>query len=562
MTPLAGSYQKADSNVEPKDGNMVPGVQESGLTDAKRTPKVCGRRRPRPTRPASPVSNFGQPRGPGRPFPERDRAGPSSPPGAAAEGTGRKGAADLTALSPGRGRGRRDRNPDGWVYSQGGGRGAAAGAALWRRDPRPRAPGPRPSPAADPAAEQALRSPGRTRRSRRFQNLPRRRPARSAPPPPAAPPPAAAGPARLSRRHVPTSRPRAGPAPGSEPGEPRTRVATACDPAGRRGQARAGSGRQGARERGAGPRARREPGAGREPAARPSCRPPPAARTPRPPPFARLPPVGFAPPSVPAPGGCRRAPDLTPAFVLYGERPWGSFAEVKLAWHSLTGTKVALKSLSQWDSTREFEEMKSLKTLHHPNVIALFEVITTRDKHILFMEHASGGDLYNHLEECGHKTEHEARSMFRQMISALHHCHRKNIIHRDLKPENILLDEDLNVKVADFSFSRDFTNYKLTTVCGTFAYMALEILECQVYNGPKADVWSLGVILYRMLTGDELFVEDSKVTKIMKGMGFKEQEIQESLTQNKYDRVMGTYLILRRKTTKMQGRTIKPGLKL
>ncbi|XP_028384788.1 serine/threonine-protein kinase MARK2-like [Phyllostomus discolor] len=306
----------------------------------------------------------------------------------------------------------------------------------------------------------------------------------------------------------------------------------------------------------------------------------------------------------------------------------GSFAEVKLAQHSLTGTKVALKSLSQWGLTRESEEMKSLKTIHHPNIIALFEVITTRDKHILIMEYASRGDLFDHLEECGRKTEHEARPMFRQMISALHYCHRKNIVHRDLKPENILLDEDLNVKVADFGFSRDFTNYELTTVCGTYAYMAPEILERQVYDGPKADVWSLGVILYRMLTGDELFVGDTagevkkeiqskklclpdftsvevqdllqkmlsvdpsqrptlddimkdtwvnmgedeemrpyseppwgdidpQVAKIMKGMGFKEQEIRESLTQSKYDRVMGTYLILRRKTTKMQGRTIK-----
>ncbi|KAF6081674.1 hypothetical protein HJG60_008714 [Phyllostomus discolor] len=131
------------------------------------------------------------------------------------------------------------------------------------------------------------------------------------------------------------------------------------------------------------------------------------------------------------------------------------------------------------------------------------------------MEYASRDNLFDHLEQCSRKTEHEARPMFRQMISALHYCHRKNIVHRDLKPENILLDDNLNIKVADFGLSRDFTNYKLTTVCGTFAYMAPEILERQVYDGPKADVWSLGVILYRMLTGDELFVEDSEA-KVLK----------------------------------------------
>ena len=69
--------------------------------------------------------------------------------------------------------------------------------------------------------------------------------------------------------------------------------------------------------------------------------------------------------------------------------------------------------------------------------------------------------------------------------------------------------------MADFGFSRDFTNYKLTTFCGTIPYMALEILEHQVYDGPKADVWSLGVILYCMVMGDEVFVGDTagEVTK-------------------------------------------------
>lgn len=199
------------------------------------------------------------------PLPVRDRAGrPSSPPGAAAEGTGGKGAADLTTLSPGRGR-------DGGTGIQTGvqpgrrargcGRGCAAATgppAPRGQNTRPGAPGPRPSPAADPAAEQALRSPGRTRRSRRFQNLPRRRPARSAPPPPAAPPPAAAGPARLSRRHVPTSRPRA-----ARLLAPRRQSLGQGSPL--PATPRAGSGRRGARERGAGPEPGGSPGPGGSP---------------------------------------------------------------------------------------------------------------------------------------------------------------------------------------------------------------------------------------------------------------------------------------------------------
>ena len=63
--------------------------------------------------------------------------------------------------------------------------------------------------------------------------------------------------------------------------------------------------------------------------------------------------------------------------------------------------------------------------------------------------------------------------------------------------------------MADLEFSRDFTNYKLTAVSGTFSYRSTEMLECKVYNVPKVDFWSLGVILYRMVTGDQLFVGDT-----------------------------------------------------
>ena len=73
-------------------------------------------------------------------------------------------------------------------------------------------------------------------------------------------------------------------------------------------------------------------------------------------------------------------------------------------------------------------------------------------------------------------------------------------------PKNYLLDQELNIKVEDFEFSRDFTNYKLTAVSGTFSYRSTEMLECKVYNVPKVDFWSLGVILYRMVTEKLPFV--------------------------------------------------------
>ncbi|XP_054423841.1 sperm motility kinase 4A-like [Pteronotus mesoamericanus] len=207
----------------------------------------------------------------------------------------------------------------------------------------------------------------------------------------------------------------------------------------------------------------------------------------------------------------------------------GAFAEVKLARHWLTGTDVAVKTISRWGTDTQFEEVQSLKSLHHPNITQLFQVLTTRDKETLFMEFVSGGDLFRHLEDCGRLSEDEARAMFRQMVSALHYCHGKGIAHRDLKPQNMLLDRHLNIKVADFGFSRNFRDYRLSTFCGTLSYMAPEVLRRQIYDGPKADVWSLGVILHEMVTGKAPFQGDTAadMVKAVKEVGTKPLQLPE-----------------------------------
>ncbi|EPQ10198.1 MAP/microtubule affinity-regulating kinase 4 [Myotis brandtii] len=87
------------------------------------------------------------------------------------------------------------------------------------------------------------------------------------------------------------------------------------------------------------------------------------------------------------------------------------------------------------------------------------------------------------------------------MLSAVHYCHQKHINHRDIKPENLLLDIGLNIKLADFGLSGVFMEEKLTTFCGTPLYQAPELFRLEPYEGLKVDVWSLGVVLYKMLTG-------------------------------------------------------------
>ncbi|MEQ2180569.1 hypothetical protein GOODEAATRI_002484 [Goodea atripinnis] len=118
------------------------------------------------------------------------------------------------------------------------------------------------------------------------------------------------------------------------------------------------------------------------------------------------------------------------------------------------------------------------------------------------MEYASGGEVFDYLVAHGRMKEKEARAKFRQIVSAVHYCHQKKIVHRDLKAENLLLDADSNIKIADFGFSNEFTEgSKLDTFCGSPPYAAPELFQGKKYDGPEVDIWSLGVILYTLVSG-------------------------------------------------------------
>uniref|UniRef100_A0A3P8NJR4 non-specific serine/threonine protein kinase n=1 Tax=Astatotilapia calliptera TaxID=8154 RepID=A0A3P8NJR4_ASTCA len=170
----------------------------------------------------------------------------------------------------------------------------------------------------------------------------------------------------------------------------------------------------------------------------------------------------------------------------------GNFAKVKLARHILTGREVAIKII---DKTQ-------LNPTSLQKVMQLFEVIETDKTLYLVMEYASGGEVFDYLVSHGRMKEVEARAKFRQIVSAVHYCHTKNIVHRDLKAENLLLDADANIKIADFGFSNEFTlGNKLDTFCGSPPYAAPELFQGKKYDGPEVDVWSLGVILYTLVSG-------------------------------------------------------------
>ncbi|KAL8211996.1 UNVERIFIED_CONTAM: MAP/microtubule affinity-regulating kinase 4 [Gekko kuhli] len=318
----------------------------------------------------------------------------------------------------------------------------------------------------------------------------------------------------------------------------------------------------------------------------------------------------------------------------------GNFAKVKLARHILTGREVAIKiidktQLNPTSLQKLFREVRIMKGLNHPNIVKLFEVIETEKTLYLVMEYASAGEVFDYLVSHGRMKEKEARAKFRQIVSAVHYCHQKNIVHRDLKAENLLLDADANIKIADFGFSNEFTlGSKLDTFCGSPPYAAPELFQGKKYDGPEVDIWSLGVILYTLVSGslpfdgqnlkelrervlrgkyrvpfymstdcenilrrflvlnpakrctleqimkdkwinigyegDELkpYKEpeedfaDAKRIEVMVGMGYTRDEIKEALTNQKYNEVTATYLLLGRKNEQVEGGESRTGSSL
>ncbi|CEL61979.1 carbon catabolite-derepressing protein kinase [Rhizoctonia solani AG-1 IB] len=199
----------------------------------------------------------------------------------------------------------------------------------------------------------------------------------------------------------------------------------------------------------------------------------------------------------------------------------GTFGKVKLAVHTLTQAKVALKFISKERinalnmRTRVGREVSYLRLLRHPHVIKLYEIIVTLTDIVMVIEYAEG-ELFNYIVENGRMPESAARRFFQQMMCAIDYSHRLKVVHRDLKPENVLLDGQNNVKIADFGLSNVMTDGDfLKTSCGSPNYAAPEVIGGKLYAGPEIDVWSCGVILYVMLCG-RLPFEDEHVPALFR----------------------------------------------
>eukprot|EP01136_Pigoraptor_vietnamica_P005827 Opistho-1_new@37974 len=187
----------------------------------------------------------------------------------------------------------------------------------------------------------------------------------------------------------------------------------------------------------------------------------------------------------------------------------GEYSVVRVATQRITGSRLAMKMLDKErleDKALQmfFREVQIMKHLRHPNIVRMFEVFDTRRELCLVLEVAGKGDVLDYILEQPNKrlTEEESRRLFHQMLLAVDYCHRKRIFHRDLKAENFLLDDDYNIKLSDFGFAnRALPGETLKTFCGSPPYAAPEIHGKQEYNGRCADMWSMGVLLYVLVSG-------------------------------------------------------------
>ncbi|XP_025020919.1 serine/threonine-protein kinase ULK2 isoform X2 [Python bivittatus] len=201
----------------------------------------------------------------------------------------------------------------------------------------------------------------------------------------------------------------------------------------------------------------------------------------------------------------------------------GAFAVVFKGRHrKKTDWEVAIKSINKKNLSKSQlllgKEIKILKELQHENIVALYDVQEMPNSVFLVMEYCNGGDLADYLQAKGTLSEDTIRVFLQQIAAAMRVLHGKGIIHRDLKPQNILLSyasrrkssvSGIRVKIADFGFARYLqSNMMAATLCGSPMYMAPEVIMSQHYDA-KADLWSIGTVIYQCLVGKPPFQANS-----------------------------------------------------
>ncbi|XP_053178152.1 testis-specific serine/threonine-protein kinase 1-like [Scomber japonicus] len=196
----------------------------------------------------------------------------------------------------------------------------------------------------------------------------------------------------------------------------------------------------------------------------------------------------------------------------------GMYGKVVCAYSTHQKQRVAIKIVDtkklHSDSWEIFlsREMEIVKSLNHPNIVKTYRILDMKKSRTVYMvmELCVKGNLSTYVTSEGSLSEHSSCRLFTQLCEAIQYLHNRDLVHRDLKCDNLLLDMYLNLKVGDFGFSKRLiymdSHMKLSeTYCGSLSYTAPEVLIHSPYNPKVSDVWSMGVVLYRMLYGSMPF---------------------------------------------------------
>lgn len=164
---------------------------------------------------------------------------------------------------------------------------------------------------------------------------------------------------------------------------------------------------------------------------------------------------------------------------------------------------VSRKSILETGQFPYFErEVRVLQRITHPNIVKVNDVVYLDELIIVVMDYCENGDLLTFMREQTQLTLPICRQLFYQLAQAVGAIHKRQIAHRDIKPENIFLDSNYVLKLGDFGLSQEIKNNRLlSTLCGTLYYAAPEVIKGEMYDGQKADIWSLGILLFVMNVG-------------------------------------------------------------
>ena len=185
----------------------------------------------------------------------------------------------------------------------------------------------------------------------------------------------------------------------------------------------------------------------------------------------------------------------------------GGYGKIYLAKNTKDNKEYAIKYISKEkmkqvgvDGSVIQREIDVHIRINHPRIIKLHSFLEDKYNYYLALEYAPNGNLYQYIQKKKGMPESEAFKYFIQVSSAIYFLHKYGYVHRDIKPENILLDKNLDVKLCDFGWCVSVEKGERTTFCGTYEYMAPEMVNDELYD-MGIDIWSLGVLLYEMIHG-------------------------------------------------------------